>query len=140
MDPLGDLFSFINTNVLKEEERVNKFLKDNSKNFETKKRKIKKRCKLCEVGEIHEECMTVDNLKTRGKTTDGEYVCDKCEYTSDKKKNLGYHEKAVHLKLKRYKCSACLHLSHTRGTLQIHVKSKQKHETCIIITIALKHI
>ena len=54
MDPLGDLFSFINTNVLKEEERVKKFLKDNGKNFETKKLKIKKRCKLCEVGEIHD--------------------------------------------------------------------------------------
>ena len=73
--------------------------------------------------------------KTRGNQTDGEYVCDKCEYTSDKKKNLGYHEKAVHLKLKRYKCSACLHISYLKRTLQIHVKRKHKDDTCRIIKI-----
>ena len=50
--------------------------------------KNEKRCKLCEEGEVHEECTIVQK-------TDEKYVCDKCDYTSDKIMNVKLHNKTV---------------------------------------------
>ena len=87
MDPLGDLFSFISNNDVNED-------------IETKRPSLSKSCNLCKEGKVHGECTTNQRYKTRGKKTDGEYACEKCEYTCDKKMRLRYHIEEVHIKVK----------------------------------------
>ena len=64
-------------------------------------------CKFCEEGEVHEKCIVAG--KILGRKTDGKYACNKCEYTVDRKGLLRIHNEYKHLKIKRYKCSNCLH-------------------------------
>ena len=110
MDPLGDLFSFINKDDLNgDKETLSKF---------------NKRCNLCKEGEVHEKCTTGPNFKT-----DGEFACNKCEYTCDKKMRLRFHIEAVHIKVKRFKCSACSYASFQGHAVQRHAKEKHKDET-----------
>ena len=148
MDPFGNLFSFINNDDFKkEEEEVDKFLKDIDKDCEKKKvkgeqkpkRKRKKLsqtgCKLCEEGELHEECEKVEKRRTRGKKTDGEYKCDKCEYTCDKDKLLRFHIEAVHLQVKNFKCSLCSHSTYFKQATEKHLNNMHKEGNCRAIKI-----
>ena len=137
MDPFGDLFSFIKKNDLKEEKEVVNLLRDTDKNIKAQRLELtknEKRCKLCEEGEVHEECTTVQK-NTRDPKHFRKYVCDQCEFTSDKKTVLRLHIEVVHLKLKRYKCSACLYASYNRRALRNHVERIHKDEHCRIIKI-----
>ena len=106
MDPFGDLFSFIKKNDVNEDKGI--------QNNETKRQSISKR---------------------RNKKTDGEYACDKCEYTCVIKNVLRIHNEAVHLKVKNYECSACSHRSYSKLSVKAHVKSIHNDETCRIIKI-----
>ena len=127
MDPFGDLFSFINTNDLKKKKEVHNIHKKTDKTFEVQKLKLTKNnkiCKLCEEGEVHEQCTVVQKYKRKGQNNDGKHVCDKCEYTSDIKILLRFHIEAVHLKIKCYRCSVCDYASYQIHSLKIHVKSK----------------
>ena len=88
MDPFTDIFAFISNN---DTSGIN-FFKDG--NMETKKQSLPKNnksCFFCEVGEVHDECTHIKKGKKKVKDTDGEYACDNCEYTGDKKQLLTFH-------------------------------------------------
>ena len=93
-------------------------------------------CPICERNETHEICVKQPPKNNhQNRKTDGEYGCDKCEYSCDKKMILRSHIKLVHLKVKKYKCSACSYSSYTRQRLQVHVKRIHKDNTCRIIKV-----
>ena len=133
MDPFGDLFSFINNNDLREEEEVPKDIEKGKGAQKPKKKFAKIMCQLCEEGEVHEECK--QKRKSGVWKTDGEYACDKCEYTGDKKQRLIYHVEAVHLKMKIFRCSVCSHETYFKKNLQLHVKRMHKKKPSRIIKI-----
>ena len=91
---------------------------------------IKIGCSPCENNLAHEFC----ERSKKHKPQNGKFHCTDCDFTSNLE-NLNFHNEAVHMKIKRYKCSACLHASYSRQALQSHVKSKHKDETCRIIKI-----
>ena len=99
MDPFGDLFSFINNDDLKEG------------GVQTGEKKPRKKlvsilCQLCKEGKVHEKCKQKSKSVQK---TDVEFACDKCEYTSNIKYHLQFHIEAVHLNIKNFRCSSCLH-------------------------------
>ena len=141
MDPFGDLFSFINKNDLKEEKEVKNLVSDTDANIRVQRLDLTKNeqiCKLCEKGEFHEECTTVQKLNTRDPKNFRKNTCDKCEFTSDKKTVLRLHLEAVHLNIKKYKCSACSYASYYRPALRKHFKAIHKDGNCRIIKIGCK--
>ena len=136
MDPFRNIFAFISKDDTKEELEVENFLKD--KNTEKKKPglpKSNKTCFLCEEGEIHDECTNIKKVKTKGKQTDGKYVCDKCEYTSDMRKNMRIHTEAVHLKIKHFRCSVCFYEKYRKHEIEFHMKSKHKDRQYRVLII-----
>ena len=95
-----------------------------------------KRPSLSKEGEVYEEYTTNQKFKTRGKKSDGEYACDKCDYTCDTKQLLRNHIEAVHLKVKNYKCSSCSWVcSYNKQTLKSHIKRMHKEDSTRMITI-----
>ena len=88
---------------------------------------IKIGCLPCETNQSHEFCekrWTAKKWKT-----DGKYSCDECEYTSDQKHNVKNHMETVHLNLKRFRCSACVHTTYERRAILLHIK-KHRDEQC----------
>ena len=80
MDPFGDLFSFIKKNDLKEEKEVKNLDSDTDENIRAQRLDLTKNeqiCKLCEKGEVHEECTTVQKLNTRDPKNFRKNTCDK---------------------------------------------------------------
>ena len=96
---------------------------------------IKIGCKLCEEGKVHEKCTTVQKSIRKGHKNDRKYVCDKCEFTSNKKILLRLHIEAEHLKIKCYRCSMCDYEAYDRQTLKTHVKREHKDGISRIIKI-----
>ena len=142
MDPLEDLLSFKINKDLKEEKEIQDFLKNIDESIGSTKREKEQKprkkvlqieCQLCEEGEVHEECS--QKRKSQGWNTDGEYACDKCDYSVDRKELLRHHIEAVHLKIKIYRCSSCSHETYFKKGLTLHIKSKHKNESCRIIKI-----
>ena len=133
MDPFTDIFAFISNNDTND---IN-FFKDGI--MESKKQSLPKNnksCFFCEVGEVHNECTHVKKGKKKVKDTDGEYACDKCDYTCDTKQLLRNHIEAVHLKVKNYKCSSCSWVcSYNKQTLKNHIKRRHKEDSSRMITI-----
>ena len=90
-------------------------------------RLIKIGCSPCETNQSHEFCekrWTAKKWKT-----DRKYSCDECEYTSDQKHNVKNHMETVHLNLKRFRCSACVHTTYERRAILLHIK-KHRDEQC----------
>ena len=54
MDPLGDLFSFINSNDLKEGEGVQNDIEKKKGGQKSRRKLLNIICQLCEEGEVHE--------------------------------------------------------------------------------------
>ena len=136
MDPFRNIFAFIGKDDTKEEEEVENFFKD--KNTEKKEPglpKSNKTCFLCEEGEIHDGCTNIKKVKTKGKKADGKYVCDKCEYTSDKRICMKSHKEAVHLKIKHFRCSVCFYEKYRKHEIEFHMKSKHKDRLCRVLII-----
>ena len=132
MDPFGSLFSFINRDASQEEEQVPQDIDNNiekkkrNKEQKAKTKLLQSGCKLCEEGQVHEDC--TEKRKTKGRKTDGEFACDKCDYTCDRRKSFDIHIEGVHLKQKNFKCSLCSHSTYNRANLQYHTKKKHKGE------------
>ena len=99
-------------------------------------------CNMCQTEEIHDACKTVisdvKKRKTRGNQTDGKYVCDKCEYTCNNNQSMRLHNDAVHLKIKKFKCSSCSFESCYKPAMQNHLKRKHKDENCKVIKMERK--
>ena len=112
MDPFEDLFSFIHNNDLNEGQQIH--------NIETRRPSLSK-----------------NNEKGDTKTS-GKYVCDKCEYTTDKRWNMNLHNDSVHLKITRYKCSVCDYARYQRPEITAHIKSKHRNEQCRPLTIGCR--
>ena len=93
---------------------------------------IKIGCPLCETNQSHEYCekkREAEGMKGR------KYLCDKCEYTFDKKQFLQLHVEAVHLKIKNFRCSLCSFETYKKRELQLHVNLQHKNKTFRIIKI-----
>ena len=52
------------------------------------------------------------------------FTCTKCAYSTEAKRSLMRHIKAVHYGLKPFKCDMCSFISGYKSTLQLHHKSK----------------
>ena len=91
MDPFGNLFSFIDGVASKEGQKVPQDIDTTieKKKLVPKIKLLQNGCKLCEEGELHGEC--TQKRKSRGRKTNGEYACDKCDYTCDIRKSLETH-------------------------------------------------
>ena len=119
MDPLEDILSSLQDDKSKvfKEEDVEKFLKDIEDNIEGNDKLVetvvRDKCtansKKDTKSKVSEKSIKAEqkDRKTRGKKTYGEYACDSCEYECDIKVFMRLHKEAVHLKIKRFKCSNC---------------------------------
>ena len=93
---------------------------------------IKIGCSLCESKQSHEVC---ESKSKRLWKTNGKYGCDNCEYTTDQKEHMTIHIKAVHLKIKQFKCSMCDCARYRRQEIEAHIKSNHRNEQCRILII-----
>ena len=64
------------------------------------------KCDICGKIVKSSQYLRSHDLKVHGGQRD-RYKCNKCDFTSYRKDSVAMHEKAIHLKIKAFKCETC---------------------------------